>query len=484
MKTLKICIIALVLSGLGMLYSQPSVQWSSVVNTGSLTRNSVSQDNAGNIISAGGNKVVKYSAGGSLLWELTFSMTINDICTDQSNNIYVTGDSGYYNSMSCITVKLDGSGTQQWMATENSGLNLSKYGRRICSDNSGTVFVSVGKTYQGTGNSYGVSTVRYSSAGVKLSEFSESGKWISRFFIKDQFLYVLTNDPLLWTPFTPRYILTKRDMSNNTIWYSSDTLNAADLFVDNSGNVYLTGAGNPYLGLQKSTVKFNSSGTKMWQVWHSESYNCVAADNSGNVYLSGLATTKLSSAGNVIWSHTNNGTAYKVKINQSGQVFTAGESNSDFMLMNYSPNGAQNWVVTFSSPGGAQDQALDIILNQDNIVVSGICGSGAMGTVKYSQSVGVIQQQNGIPEGFRLSQNYPNPFNPSTKISFSLPKSSFVKMAVYDITGREVETLVDMNMTAGTFEVDFDASKLTSGVYFYKITTEGFTDTRKMMLVK
>jgi hypothetical protein len=484
MKTLTLCIIALVFSGLGILHSQPSVQWSSVVNTGGLTKNSVSQDNAGNIISAGGNKVVKYNSGGSLLWEMTFSITINDMCTDQSNNVYITGQSGNYNSMNCITIKLDGSGIQQWMATESGGLNLSRYGREICADNSGSVFVSVARTLHNSGNEYYVSTVKYSSAGVKLNEYSENGKWISRFFIKDQHLYVLTNSPLFWNPYTPRYHLSKRDIVNSTGWYVNDTLDATDVFVDNNGNVLLTAAGNSYLGLQKSTVKYNSSGTKIWQVWHSENYNCITADNSGNVYLSGSITTKLGSSGNVIWSQSNNGSAYSIKTDQNGQVFAAGESNGDFMLTNYSPNGAQNWTVTFNSLGGAQDKALDIILNQSNIIVSGICGTSSMGTVKYSQTVGITLQQNGTPEGFMLSQNYPNPFNPSTKISFSLPKASFVKIAVYDITGKEAETLVNMNLAAGTFEVDFDASHLASGIYFCRINAGEFNAVKKMMLTK
>lgn len=104
--------------------------------------------------------------------------------------------------------------------------------------------------------------------------------------------------------------------------------------------------------------------------------------------------------------------------------------------------------------------------------------------LKYNGLTGISHQNNQIPEGFNLSQNYPNPFNPATKISFSLPKASFVMLVVYDVTGKEVETLVNENLGAGSFEVDFNASKLTSGAYFYRITADGFTDVRKMILVK
>ncbi len=97
---------------------------------------------------------------------------------------------------------------------------------------------------------------------------------------------------------------------------------------------------------------------------------------------------------------------------------------------------------------------------------------------------GIETTSGSIPQNYSLSQNYPNPFNPVTKIKFSLPQASFVKLVVYDITGREVERLVNRQMNAGNFTVDFDASKLSSGVYFYRLDAEGFSQVKKMMLVK
>lgn len=91
---------------------------------------------------------------------------------------------------------------------------------------------------------------------------------------------------------------------------------------------------------------------------------------------------------------------------------------------------------------------------------------------------------NNVPDRFELSQNYPNPFNPSTKINFSIPKSGMVKLIVYDMVGKQVTELVNGNYNAGSYKVDFNAAALSSGVYFYKIEAEGFTDVKKMMLVK
>lgn len=99
--------------------------------------------------------------------------------------------------------------------------------------------------------------------------------------------------------------------------------------------------------------------------------------------------------------------------------------------------------------------------------------------------VGVINPPSSeLPGKFELSQNYPNPFNPVTTISFSLPKISFVTLKVYDVTGREIRTLINEIRGAGKWDVVFDGSDLASGVYFYTLKAEGFEKTNKMMLVK
>lgn len=96
----------------------------------------------------------------------------------------------------------------------------------------------------------------------------------------------------------------------------------------------------------------------------------------------------------------------------------------------------------------------------------------------------VEQVGNNIPKEFSISQNYPNPFNPSTTINFSLPKASNVVIKVFDVLGREVATLLNGEKAAGNYEVNFDASKLSSGLYVYTINAGSFTSTKKMMLMK
>jgi len=83
-----------------------------------------------------------------------------------------------------------------------------------------------------------------------------------------------------------------------------------------------------------------------------------------------------------------------------------------------------------------------------------------------------------------LSQNYPNPFNPMTNISFTLPKATNVKLVVYNAIGEHIKTLVNEYKQAGNYEVKFDASNLSSGVYFYRLETPNYTSTKKLILMK
>ncbi|MFZ4591274.1 MAG: YCF48-related protein [Ignavibacteria bacterium] len=95
-----------------------------------------------------------------------------------------------------------------------------------------------------------------------------------------------------------------------------------------------------------------------------------------------------------------------------------------------------------------------------------------------------IDNKNEVPLEYKLYNNYPNPFNPSTNIRFSVLNSGIVKIAVYDLIGREVQTLVNEKLQPGIYETTFIGTELNSGVYFYRMITEGFTETKRMLLIK
>jgi len=101
--------------------------------------------------------------------------------------------------------------------------------------------------------------------------------------------------------------------------------------------------------------------------------------------------------------------------------------------------------------------------------------------VDYSDVVSVVTE---VPIVYSLGQNYPNPFNPSTIITYSIPQKSNVSLKIYDVLGKEIATLVNEQKDVGSYKVQFDAAKLSSGVYVYTIQAGDFLESRKMLLMK
>lgn len=117
------------------------------------------------------------------------------------------------------------------------------------------------------------------------------------------------------------------------------------------------------------------------------------------------------------------------------------------------------------------------ITNNDSTITVNVTG--------YSNNlVGVTTVSSVIPFQYSLQQNYPNPFNPVTKINYSLPNAQYTILKIYNALGNEVVTLVNQKQSAGIYSVNFDASDFPSGIYYYKLKTENYSDTKRMMLIK
>ena len=118
-----------------------------------------------------------------------------------------------------------------------------------------------------------------------------------------------------------------------------------------------------------------------------------------------------------------------------------------------------------------------------------IVNAGRSGPLRWdSASVNIVitgvNGNSSNPTNFMLYNNYPNPFNPTTTIKYSIPEASFTSIKIYNELGKEVSTLVNETKSAGTYEVEFNASNLSSGVYYYKLQAGSFTETKKMILAK
>ena len=143
-------------------------------------------------------------------------------------------------------------------------------------------------------------------------------------------------------------------------------------------------------------------------------------------------------------------------------------------------NGGVNWSSQ-SVPSGVNLNSMCFPATDTGFVV------GDNGVILKTVTGGLTnagQTNNVIPESFKLYQNYPNPFNPTTNIRFEIPQQSLVKLIVYNILGREIATLVNEKLSAGSYETDWNGTGYPSGVYFYKIIANDFVNVKKMVLIK
>lgn len=336
------------------------------------------------------------------------------------------------------------------------------------------------------------------------------------------------------------YFLTKVDPDGNFIWLYQTPSGSPPgdagvegsnfLYCDQNGYVYLTGfmrnnlnygngiVLNTYGSYDAFVLKYNSDGELKWALnGGSAAYDkgtTVTADKFGNCYLAGFVSEN-AVFGNINLAGGNlnqfitkisddvvpvelssltasvNGNSVTLKWNTSSELNNRGFEIQK--LQNYKIPKLSEWIpseqdwikVGFVEGKGTAAGVTDYSF-EDVELAAGIYSYRLKQidfdeTFQYSPTVEV---EIGIPEQFTLFQNYPNPFNPNTTISWQSSAGSWQTLKVYDLLGREVATLIDEYKPAGSFEVEFDASGLTSGTYYYKLNTEFFTDVKKFLLIK
>ena len=249
------------------------------------------------------------------------------------------------------------------------------------------------------------------------------------------------------------------------------------LAINQSGYLF---AGTSGGGVYRST----DFGLNWTQTGPFSSVTAIASAPNGYIY---AAMQSVSGGSDGIYRSTNNGAnwqymglglvgATSMKINSSGHVYVS----SLFMGVYRSTDNGSTW--TRLSSGMFNNMVWCLAFNQQGYLYAGTWGNSIYRSV--NSTIGIQQISNQVPKEFILSQNYPNPFNPTTNIEFAIPKQSFVKLMIYEIQGLEVEILVNENLKAGIYRADWNASKYTSGIYFYKLVTNDFAQTKKMILIK
>jgi len=205
---------------------------------------------------------------------------------------------------------------------------------------------------------------------------------------------------------------------------------------------------------------------------------------SGSTIFTGYAGLYKSTDGAATWtSLANDGLFGKtVRVSYSydnGNIIFVGTVNNGLYV---SLNGGSNFfTANIGLPSISEINAITVL---NNVVYIGLTGFGVWKRPLSEVLIGINNISNEIPVNYSLKQNYPNPFNPETNIRFEIQKAGNVSLKVYDITGKEISTLVNGYLKPGIFEVQFDAKNFTSGIYLYKLTVNDFMSVKKMMLIK
>lgn len=485
---------------------------------------------AGRTVGSGNNSnmcLLKYNASGVLQWDAIYNGPQNnfdeptDLFIDNNGNLYLTGityvAAGNYD---LVTLKYNSNGAQQWAQVWGNSLREESGG--IYTDNSGNVYIC-GYTEVTNGQNYNYVTIKYNSSGVlqwaKQYNNPINSSDYAYFITGDGTNVYVTGTSVAQGSGTDLFTI-KYNSNGDSLWtarYSgTNSINEipAGIAADNSGNVYVTcrtqgtNSGTDYM-----TLKYNANGVEQWQSRYTSPGNSqdipegLAIDNAGNVYVTGrtrinssyndFGTVKYNSNGVQQWFTAYNNTGidrddygYDIKVDNAGNVYVTGNSQTsgtdrDAVTIKYNSAGEEQWVARYDVTNDEETFSLALDAS-NNIYVCGfqVTTTSDILTIKYSQTNGISTISSEIPVGYSLTQNYPNPFNPVTNINFSIPTNTFVKLALYDIAGKEVAVLINEDMNAGTYKYDFDGTNLASGVYFYRLETEKFTEVKKMILNK
>jgi hypothetical protein len=432
--------------------------------------------------------------------QLTFGATYLDarvMTADVVGNVYIGGSTASpatANSYSFMTVCVNG-GAMRWMSTYQATANKNSWVTGIVADGAGDVYV--------TGTGYGahrigappkalyrydttldIITIKYDTAGHAV--------WTNTFnggFGVDDDSYQITQDP-------------------------------------STANIYVTGSSYYSTGIVSDLIAYSAAGTPLWTATTSGApFNQgVAVDPAGNIFTGGFTNNlgqngfnvlKYTSTGSLSWSYSNPGllvgnaseaVPFPMALDHQGNCYLASMSASftGFNTVELSPSGQLVWSAAYLTPQVIGDDAIRVFtplsrfgqIGNPRIIVAGSVFSTGFTTLQYeNHPVGSAFRPDslnggttGFPGEFTAGlSNYPNPFHSTTTILYTLPHNSHVSIQVSDQSGHPIATLFDGNQNAGSYTVPFAASRLSPGVYNYRIIATSpqgnFVQTKQMLIL-
>ncbi len=428
--------------------------------------------------------ITRYSSNGQILWRREYvpyssgQIGVGGFAVDPAGNIVVTGwaYSSPGNNPKITTVKYSRDGALQWFALYDGlpyGYDSSDVGRAVALDSAGNVYVA--GTTGSTTNSW-IVTIKYNQSGLQ--------QWVK--------LYK---------------------------GLIGGTDNAADISADLNGDVYVLGnSTSSGTGTDILVLKYRGvDGMGLWEGrWDGVAHGndvanaCMITRNqmilvSGSVIVQGNASNAVllkcnpGGSGSLLVHYAGPaGVAYGGGLceDRNGFVYFSGRcigtlGNSESFAFKADTSGEIAWEAHYTINPAAPTIPVDLAVDgSGNLVLSGYYSSSDLPGYSYFLAkfgevpAGVYEKTETLPTSAELYQNYPNPFNPSTLIRYVLPKRSQADLTVYNILGQQVTVLVQGEQEAGSHEVRFDGSGLSSGVYFYRLRAGDFVQSKKLLLLK
>jgi hypothetical protein len=480
------------------------IQW--VQGTGGI---SLAVDNLNNVYTvnydynpAGDIYLTKRNSEGNFQWEAKYDQT--DISkwekatwveTDNNGNAIVTGTlmSGYSNPVNAasIVMKFSPQGTLLWRNVYENSFDGS-YTKQCLVDASNNIYV-LGIGFNGTGLS------------TKVKKFAPDGSGIWTYYNFDgigsplYFKFTRDNSIVISCRGITGSIngFAKLDLAGNNKWSIAgvNSITTGDAAGDSEGNTYIiTGL---YGSSTQSTVqKINSTGNIIWENnfliagtrIEIGSDNLPVIAGYPNTGTPGSSFIKVNQNGTLLWANPDADSTFmllahaQLKLDQFNNAYLAASIMTHMAVCKVNSNGSTGWTVTI--PTG---YASGIDFGSDNsvYVVGGSTSGAGGGTGRILQPLtGISGNNNLIPSENWLGNNFPNPFNPETILRFGIAADGEYKLTVYDISGKDVTILQDGFKKAGEYSIKFDGSGLASGIYFYKLEGNKFSETNKMILIK